>query len=434
MKKRYLIIGICLMTIIITGISMFYFRSATVASNKIKDFNKNFKSLAIFTNETEVNEFPTKESGYNFLKVTCDNNSTGAWDATEWKLTMSFKGPDQCNIYFSDRVELFSGDLSSTASDDVTFHYYDDGSVAITGEGAAKPSDGLLLGDIFGGYLNYDTDFVSTIAEGEFAVMGAEYSYYLLPIATKNYKTFSKLVSSQYETPFEVENYTEYVAELASREIITDPNFYTLAAKFNNLFPNDKPLVTSITIDEGITAIEEGILSFWSNIEFVLPSTLISLDYSSAAWLEATIDLSKCSNLETIGEEAFIGSNLNIIWPTNSSITSIGDSAFQLVTGTDFIIPNSVETIGKRAFMSSTIDKIVFPNNVNFTTIDDDVLSSIPSLNKVIIPTNVTTISPTALTGIETHLSFVGPERVLNSTAGGTFDLTPYTVDWNYTD
>lgn len=68
------------------------------------------------------------------------------------------------------------------------------------------------------------------------------------------------------------------------------------------------------------------------------------------------IDLSSCSDLVTIGAEAFrysMSSDVAVVWPQESSLQTLGDYAFytnsRITQSTETVLPASVETVGSRA-------------------------------------------------------------------------------------
>lgn len=83
----------------------------------------------------------------------------------------------------------------------------------------------------------------------------------------------------------------------------------------------------------------------------------------------------------------------------HSSCTEIGAYAcceYQNTSTEGITIPNAIKKIGKNAFNYSSIRKITFPTNANFTEIPENCCRVCVSLTTVTIPSNVTTISKEA--------------------------------------
>ena len=72
-----------------------------------------------------------------------------------------------------------------------------------------------------------------------------------------------------------------------------------------------------------------------------------------------TLDLSKATNLTTVGDSAFYSAGLESVeFGENSNITSIGNSAFSNNSLTSVEIPASVEMIGSSAFYNNQIETL----------------------------------------------------------------------------
>ena len=99
------------------------------------------------------------------------------------------------------------------------------------------------------------------------------------------------------------------------------------------------------------------------------------------------------SSVKSIGDTAFLSSKITSITIPNS-VTSIGVSAFQYSALNSVIIPNSVISIGRSAFASSGVRSVVISNAL--TTISDSTFNFTRDLTSVIIPIGVKTIENNA--------------------------------------
>ncbi len=125
-----------------------------------------------------------------------------------------------------------------------------------------------------------------------------------------------------------------------------------------------KGLVTTLTVNEGVTLIEiqdiydYGIssdMAFYGcrNLTSVsLPASLTEIGYRAFSGCSSltTVTIAGSSNLTTIGEDAFLDAKSLTTINIPDGVTSIGDSAFELTGLTSVTIPASVESIGSVAF------------------------------------------------------------------------------------
>ncbi len=174
--------------------------------------------------------------------------------------------------------------------------------------------------------------------------------------------------------------------------------------------------LTSITIPNSVQLIGIWIVGGCVNLEQIIVEegnpTYDSRDNCNAIIKTNTNTLiAGCKNtiipnsVTTIGESAFELSGLTAVNIPNS-VTSIGISAFNGCESlTSIVIPNSVNSIGEAAFLGCfSLTSITFPNSL--TTIGNWAFASCESLTSLKIPGSVTSIGNNAF-GICTNLSSI---------------------------
>ncbi len=59
-------------------------------------------SVKLDDQEKSTNKFPTKEEGYVYSHIECENGNiiNDRWDTDTWNLNASIKGPDKCTVFF----------------------------------------------------------------------------------------------------------------------------------------------------------------------------------------------------------------------------------------------------------------------------------------------------------------------------------------------
>ena len=129
----------------------------------------------------------------------------------------------------------------------------------------------------------------------------------------------------------------------------------------------DEHILQSITVPSSVKIIEEG--AFANNL------------------VVSTIDLSACSELESIATRAFSGCrSIDVIDLSNcKKLTSVGEKAFAGCKGLrNVIFPSSVTEIGQCAFMNTGITEIDL-SMVHLKELDTQIFKSCPQLESVIL-------------------------------------------------
>lgn len=78
--------------------------------------NEKSEHLAVFVDNEKVEEFPSKNSGYIYLGVDCENASVASFDEVEWKLKLVLNSSDSCNVYFKTATTTMANSLMSNSS------------------------------------------------------------------------------------------------------------------------------------------------------------------------------------------------------------------------------------------------------------------------------------------------------------------------------
>ncbi len=223
--------------------------------------------------------------------------------------------------------------------------------------------------------------------------------------------------------------------------------------------------LTSIEIPDSVTSIGESAFSYCTGLTSVeIPGSVTSIGEYAFSGCTGLTSVEIPNSVTRIGFEAFgsctgiasitvarrntvyhsdgncliITSNRrlilgckNSIIPTDGSVKSIGDSAFEDCTGlTSIVIPGSVTSIGGYAFSGCAgLTSITIPNGV--TSIGNDAFYKCTGLTSIEIPDSVTSIGSyafrgcTSLTGVtfeNTSGWFVTTSS--NGTSGTSIDVT----------
>ena len=140
----------------------------------------------------------------------------------------------------------------------------------------------------------------------------------------------------------------------------------------------------SITIPNSVTSIGSSAFSGCSSL------TSITVDEGNSKYHSAGNCL-----IETASKTLVLGCKNSVI-PTDGTVTSIGDSAFEDCSNlTSIVIPDSVTSIGYDAFEGcSNLTSIVIPDSV--TSIGSSAFAYCSNLTSIVIPDSVTSIGSNA--------------------------------------
>jgi len=177
------------------------------------------------------------------------------------------------------------------------------------------------------------------------------------------------------------------------------PSSVTTIGRFAFNFSN----LTSVTIPSSVTAIEYGAFFAFRLTSITIPSSVTTINNAFAFCPVLTsIDVESGNSAYASENGVLFDKNKTtlICYPMGktadtyvipSSVTTIGESAFNRCSLISITIPSSVVTIGRGAFAgSSLLTSIIIPSGV--TTIEDGTFQSCSSLASITIPSSVITI------------------------------------------
>ena len=177
-----------------------------------------------------------------------------------------------------------------------------------------------------------------------------------------------------------------------------------------------------IPTDGSVTSIDYGAFDGYSkltNITIPAEVTVIGGAFSGCSGLES-ITVEKGNKyyhsagnclIETASKTLIAGCNSSVI-PTDGSITSIGNGAFDGCSGlTSITIPSSVTSIGRSAFYEcSSLTSVTIPSSV--TSIGDYAFYNCSNLTSITIPNTMTNIGEGAFENCTSLISITIPDSV----------------------
>ncbi len=154
---------------------------------------------------------------------------------------------------------------------------------------------------------------------------------------------------------------------------------------------SDSKNIRSVTVNEGVTKIEDFTFAYSYIQRVTLPTSVVSLGDNSFCNCMYLYDIYIPGAVKTIGTNAFqYCENLPLI-ELPSSVESIGSNAFSECKRLKRItLPESLTTIGQQAFKNCvTLENVVFPNKLE--RIESEAFSGC-KLTNIVIEDNITEI------------------------------------------
>ena len=277
-------------------------------------------------------------------------------------------------IFISISFPLRNIKASGTCGDNLTWVFYDDGELVISG-----------TGDM------YDFSYYSKYAP-----------WYKYRDSIKTV-TINNGVTSIGRSAFE---------DCYSLTSITIPDSITRIG--GSAFDSCDSL-TNITIPNGVTNIESYTFrGCYSLTSITIPNGVTSIESSAFVGCKSLANVTLPDGITSIESSAFGGckSLTNVTLP--DSITSIGDMAFyDCESLTSIIIPDSVTSIGGGAFENcKSLKNITIPDGV--TSIRNDTFEGCKSLANITLPDSITSIGDMAFYECRSLTSITIPDSVTN--------------------
>ena len=226
--------------------------------------------------------------------------------------------------------------------------------------------------------------------------------------------------SIQWEYMILNDSIAPYTIEVSGLELVNDyhPNEISIPKKIKH---NDTTYlvtsigrdITSITIPEGVTRIQEK--AFWgceAIKSITIPNSVRSIGdfafYNCSSLLSITIP----NSVTTIGKNVFSSCQSLTSLSIPNSVTSLGDWNFENFSSLTYIsLPNCVTEIKYAAFKGcESLTSITIPNSV--TRIGRHAFEGCTSLTSVTIPNSVTTIGDWAFSDCTSLTSVTIPNSV----------------------
>ncbi len=172
----------------------------------------------------------------------------------------------------------------------------------------------------------------------------------------------------------------------------TSLSFHTNTKIISDSFARSWTTLETVTIPAGVKHIQSYTFNYCTNLNnvtFATPENIISIEAYAFSYT-GSISIPKLTNLETLGQFAFVDSKITSI-DLGDKLTTIQKAAFNLCDDlVSVTMPNTVETIEEYAFSGCT-ELASITLSENLVTIETYAFFRCP-ITSIVIPENVTTI------------------------------------------
>lgn len=180
---------------------------------------------------------------------------------------------------------------------------------------------------------------------------------------------------------------------------------------------DDKYLVTSIVIEDGVSSIGENAFRFCSNVQNVkIPDSVLKIGKEAFWQCREITEIDLGAGVKTIGNGAF-GWCTSLTSIRAINVESIERSAFSCCSSLKtFIMPESVKSLGAFVFNECTgLENVVLPDGLS--EVSEALFYRCNSLKKVTIPSSIITIDNKAFLGCDSlsDVYYCGTEEQWNT-------------------
>ena len=213
-----------------------------------------------------------------------------------------------------------------------------------------------------------------------------------------------------------------YSGDIAIPSVVKYMNADLEVASIGNIAFRNCSSLNSVTIENGITTIEEYAFYNSSLTSIYLPNTLTNIGYSAFRGCSSLISIAIPNGVTTIRNNTFSGCSFLTSATISNGVMAIDKYAFADCLSLNTIsVPNSVTRIGQSTFKNCTsLVEVTLSNEMNtleketfqdcsslkfvrlggkLTTIGESVFSACTALNEITLPASVKSIGENAFAG-----------------------------------
>ncbi len=220
-------------------------------------------------------------------------------------------------------------------------------------------------------------------------------------------QSLTSIVVDEANTTFDSRDNCNAIIQTSSNKLLfgcagtTIPNTVTTIGKY--AFYNVS--ITSLTIPESVTAIEEAGINFCQrltslhiskNVTSIAPRTCNSCILLNSLTVDPENPVydsrDNCNGIIQTATNTLVAACMSTVIP--ATVTVIGERAYSGFRASKVVLPDNIITIANAAFFSSDITSMDIPSSV--TTIGQNAFSQCSNLESVTIPASVSTIGQSA--------------------------------------